>query len=436
MRAAVCIAVLLACAAAAGAVDRFPPPDFRTGYAQPEPTTPPPRADWLDWVDLGVLVAAIAAASYFALRRRSRAGLLVVTVAALLWLGFVRKGCVCPIGAIQHVAAGLLDPGFAVALVAAAFLLVPLAATLLAGRTFCGAVCPLGAVQELVLLRPISVPPWLGHVLGFFPFVYLGLAVLFAALGAGFVICRYDPFVGFFRLSAPAAMLVLGVATVVICLFVGRAYCRFVCPLGAVFRLLAPLAPRRARITPTECVRCRLCEDACPHGAIRPPTPAGPGAERSGDDRAAARRTLAIVLLLLPALVGVGAVTGYLVGPLLARSHYTVRLAEQVRREQLGLAEPTDELTDPAAAFRASGQPREELMRAALELRGEFRVGAAIVGAFLGLVLGGKLVSLSLRRPREEYDTDPSLCFACGRCFAACPMHRKRDGAGGEGASP
>ena len=76
--------------------------------------------------------------------------------------------------------------------------------TLFFGRTFCAAVCPLGAVQELVAVRPVKVPRWLDQALGLLAYVYLGAAVMFAATGTAFLICRYDPFVGFFRRS-PAA---------------------------------------------------------------------------------------------------------------------------------------------------------------------------------------------------------------------------------------
>ncbi len=73
------------------------------------------------------------------------------------------------------------------------------------GRSFCASVCPLGAVQELVAVRPVQVPTWIDHALGLLAYVYLGAAVLFAATGTAWIICRYDPFVGLFRLSSSAS---------------------------------------------------------------------------------------------------------------------------------------------------------------------------------------------------------------------------------------
>ena len=95
---------------------------------------------------------ALSLASYFALVTRSRRHLLVLTIASLLWFGFWRKGCVCPIGATQNVALAMVDATYVVPL-GGAFFVLPLVFTLFFGRTFCAAVCPLGAVQELVAVR-------------------------------------------------------------------------------------------------------------------------------------------------------------------------------------------------------------------------------------------------------------------------------------------
>jgi ferredoxin len=44
------------------------------------------------------------------------------------------------------------------------------------------------------------------------------------------------------------------------------------------------------------------------------------------------------------------------------------------------------------------------------------------------LVLGGKLVQLSLRRRREEFEPDKGNCVSCGRCFWYCPHEQLRLG--------
>ena len=303
-------------------------PGFESGYQVPEP--PAPAARWAGWeyVDLGVLAAALALASYLALKRRSRPALVLLMIFCLAYFGFYRGGCVCPIGAIQNVTLALFDGGYTLPLVVLGFFLLPLVFTLLFGRVFCAAVCPLGGIQDLVAWRPVKVPAWAQHALGLLAWVYLAVAVLMAATGSAFAICRYDPFVGLFRLSGDVNMLILGACFLVVGVFVARPYCRFLCPLGAIMRPLSCVSKYHVTITPDECIKCRLCEDTCPFGAIRKPT-----TERAGS-RSRGRWTLAAMLVLLPGLVLLGGWGGLKLAPALAEANYQVRLADLVRLQE------------------------------------------------------------------------------------------------------
>ncbi|MHC4406999.1 MAG: 4Fe-4S binding protein, partial [Planctomycetota bacterium] len=200
------------------------------GHATPESTYPEPRSTLRETVDMAALVAALSLASYLALVRRSRRGLFALTIASLVWFGFVRKGCVCSIGSIQNVTLALFDPTYVVPAAVVVFFALPLVFTLFFGRTFCAAVCPLGAAQELVAVRPVKVAAWLEHSLGLLAYVYLGAAVVFAATDSAGLICEYDPFVSFFRLTGSVNMLVLGGCFLLAGVFVGRPYCRYLCP--------------------------------------------------------------------------------------------------------------------------------------------------------------------------------------------------------------
>ncbi|MCA1809080.1 MAG: 4Fe-4S binding protein [Lentisphaerae bacterium] len=254
---------------AAQTVQRFPRPDFESDYSAPLLTAPAAR--WFGWeyLDVLLLILALALAGHLALRRRSRRGLLALAVFSLLYFGFWRQGCICAVGASQNVTAAWFQTEYLIPLPVLAFFALPLLFTLFHGRTFCAAVCPLGAIQELTVWRPVKLPLWLNHTLGMLPWVYLCLALLFAATGTGFLICRWDPFVGFFRLGAPLSMLLFGALILAVGLFVARPYCRFLCPYGVLLGLCSRLARRHVTITPAECVQCRLCEDACPFGAIQ-----------------------------------------------------------------------------------------------------------------------------------------------------------------------
>jgi polyferredoxin len=107
--------------------------------------------------------------------------------------------------------------------------------------------------------------------LGLLKYVYLGLAIFLAlkpALARDFVICRFDPFVGFFRMSGPPHMLMIGGAFLVVGMFVGRPYCRYLCPYGGLLAWVSRLAGRGVTITPDKELDCGLCSNACPYGAI------------------------------------------------------------------------------------------------------------------------------------------------------------------------
>ncbi len=271
----VAVLVLLLAMESVRAAERFPPPDFESGYQVPSTQQPLPRADWQEYADVGALILALSLASWIGLGARNRRAMVILSVFSLAYFGFYRGGCVCPIGAIQNVSLALADSRYVLPFTVVLFFTLPLLFALLFGRVFCGGVCPLGAIQDIVLIRPLRLPAWLCRALGVLPFVYLGASVLFAVTGTMFIICRYDPFVAFFRLSGPFYMLVAGGIVLLISAFVGRPYCRFLCPYGALLSVISQWSWQKVSITPDECVVCSLCEGACPFAAIRSPIPEG-----------------------------------------------------------------------------------------------------------------------------------------------------------------
>lgn len=415
-RCAIILVFLLLGTVPALSVQRFPPPEFETDHTIPTATRPSPRAEVLQVLDVFVLIVALSLASWLVLKKRSRKGIVALMLFSLLYFGFWRKGCVCSIGAIGNISLAIFDSGYTVSWVVLAFFFLPLVFTLFFGRSFCAAVCPLGAVQDIVLLRRLDIPAWLETTLRLLAWLYLSAAVLFAATGSAFLICRYDPFISLFRLNANPGLWIITFSMLIIAVFVGRPYCRFLCPYGLILRQLGRISRFRVTITPDECIQCRLCEGSCPFGAIDKPTVEWPQAEYPRG-----RKRLVILIGLLPVMVAGGVFAGYKLHPRLALNHPTVQLAERIKLEQSGVyREPVDE----TKAFYASGQSFERLAQQAQHKQKQYAIGSSIAGGWMGLVAGFTLIMHSIFWRRPEYQAQRSGCVACGRCYNDCPRHR------------
>jgi polyferredoxin len=400
--------------------ERVPKPDFQTDYIRPDLITPVTRSPILEYMDIFVLVAVLSLVTYSAHKQRSRRQIFLLMVFSLVYFGFFRKGCVCSIGAIQNVSLALFNSEYAIPLTVIVFFVIPLIFTLFFGRTFCAAVCPLGAIQDAVVLKPTKVPVWLANVLGVIPYIYLGLTLLFVATGAGFIICQYDPFIGFFRFGASFSMVILGFSILLLGTVVARPYCRFLCPYGVLLNWMSRLSKWHVKITPNECNNCRLCEESCPFGAIKKP-----GETVYPENKQAEIKRFAVLFVLLPVvLIGSGWIGSRFNIPL-SRQHFTVSLAEEILLENSG---KRTEMTDPTKAFRAAGKPAEELFEEARIIQDKFKAGGWIVGAFIGLIIWLKLITLFIRRKQTEYDIDKGMCLSCARCFSYCPYEQVRLG--------
>jgi polyferredoxin len=407
----------------AGAQQRFPPPDFESGHQLPATSTPAARADWFQYLDGAVLAGCLAISTWLIYKKRSRKRLVGLSLFSLAYFGFWRKGCICAIGSVQNVSLSLFDPGYAVPASVLAFFIVPLVVALFFGRSFCAAVCPHGALQDLVLLKPVKVPEWLEHGLSILPFIYLGAGVLLAATGSAFIICQYDPFVPVFRMSGRTLMVLSGVALLLLGVFVGRPYCRFLCPYGALLKLASAVSRWRVRVTPGQCTQCRLCEVSCPFGALRQPQAGESEPVTISKDR----RRLALLLATVPALIVAGVWLGGRFGEAAAAVHPTVDLAERFLRERNAPLKTGVLSPDDLALERARQHP-EELLAEASSIRRRVKVGGWFFGAWVGAVIAVKLISLGIYRERRDYEPAPGDCFACARCFEFCPDELVRRG--------
>ncbi len=403
----------------AAAVERFPRPEFESGYTQPTPTFPLPPDNIHDWCDAAVLLICLGLATILVLKVRRRRALALLSVFALLYFGFWRRGCICPVGATQNLVLAACDSTYALPVTVVLMFTLPILFAFLFGRVFCSAICPLGAIQDIVIFRPVRVPGWLNSSLGMLRHVVLGLGILLAATGTGFLICRLDPFVGFFRFGGHLHMMAVGAALLLIGTVVARPYCRYFCPYGILLGWASLVSWRRVLITPDECVQCRLCEDSCPFGAIRRPTPA-----ESPEPRNRGVRRVGLLLTIMPLIALVGALAGRALSPALSRLHPSISLVERIHQEDAaGGALP---MSLESETFRAMGLSTVDLEVEATAISRRFRFGSTLLGAYLALVLSGKVLALSTRRTREDYDPDPAICLACARCFEYCPREHQR----------
>jgi NosR/NirI family transcriptional regulator, nitrous oxide reductase regulator len=396
------------------AQDRFPRPEFESGYIYATNQMPVQRAPIWEYLDVAVLIGALSLTAWLALKKRSRQGLIWMSVFSIAYFGFYRQGCICSVGSVQNIALSLFNAGYTIPLSALIFFIIPLLFALAYGRVFCAGVCPLGAIQEVLGFKPVKLPKTVEIILTSVPFIYLALAVLFASTDGQFIICRYDPFIGIFRLDAPYTMIIFGSLLLLAGIFVNRPYCRYLCPYGVLLNIFSGFAGKHLTITPAECTNCRLCEEACPYDAILPSD-----LVQNNEDTEKPRKRFILYFLLIPLFAVSGAVILYKLAPSLAGANNTVRLAREIRLEKVTGVES---VTKAVIAYKESGKTENELFTDEELVIGQFRKASIWAGGFLGLALGIAMVSLTIRSRRTEYKPHQGKCFSCGRCFKYCPI--------------
>lgn len=398
------------------AESRFPQPQFDSGHVVPKTFHPPVIAIVSEWMDVALLLFALGVATWLVHRVRSRRWILAFSVLCLAWFGFIRQGCFCPIGTIQNVAVAAWQGG-GLAWGIAAFFALPLLFALLFGRVFCAAVCPLGVLQDLFIVRPQRIPRAVNAVLRLIPLVVLLLGLVYTLNGAGYLICRMDPFVGLFRRSAPLPLLLAGMAVLLLGLVVARPYCRYFCPYSVLLEGCSRLAWKPVHITTETCINCRLCVGVCPVDAVEIPREAPTDAMRT----VLFRRFLKLMVIVPLLVVGFSSAGWMKVGPLLAAAHPVVKT-----RDAMQVSTPTTEALYPAIeAAKKQGKTREELEAQAEKITNKFQTGSAVAGGLFGLIIALRMLGISQLRRRVEHEADRYNCIACGRCYPVCPVKGK-----------
>ncbi len=189
----------------------------------------------------------------------------------------------CPIGAVQAVIGSW---NFKLAFYAAGFLMFVGA---LAGRFVCGWLCPFGLIQDL--LHKIPFPEKIGtfrgdRLLRKLKYVILIVFVILLPMFLVDVLGQGAPY--FCKLICPAGTLEGGIPlvllnesmrsalgwlyawknallliTIVLSVMIYRPFCKYICPLGAVYSVFNPVSVFRYRVDEKKCTGCGICAKVC-----------------------------------------------------------------------------------------------------------------------------------------------------------------------------
>lgn len=189
----------------------------------------------------------------------------------------------CPMGSLQAV---MGDSGFRISLYVFGMLA---AMGALFGRLICGWMCPFGLFQDLLHKIPIKIKKknLPGHkylkylkyvILIVFPILLVSIVTDLTGTSAPWFcewICPSGMLLGGIPLVAVnsglraaagirfAWKLFILIAIAVLSLIYYRPFCKYLCPLGAVYSLFNPIASYRLVIDRDKCVSCGSCQKAC-----------------------------------------------------------------------------------------------------------------------------------------------------------------------------
>ena len=188
----------------------------------------------------------------------------------------------CPLGALQNALSNL--PNKLPLYIVGFLLLVGVGL----GRVVCGFLCPFGLIQELLHKIPtpkIKKSRWTARL----SWAKYGiLAVFVVALPLWYAFAEGLPVPAFCKYICPAGTLEGGfplvalraeyraivgalfgwktlvcVAILILCVFLYRAFCRFLCPLGAIYSLFSRVALLAVRVDESLCDNCGACTRVC-----------------------------------------------------------------------------------------------------------------------------------------------------------------------------
>lgn len=158
-------------------------------------------------------------------------------------------------------------------------LAITLVLALVFKRSFCGLICPFGALQEFfgligkkVFHKRLTIPKSIDKPLRYIKYIILVLTLYFAWKTSGLWVDSYDPWAAYGHISSGftnlAAEYLVGTIVMVIILIgsmlYDRFFCKYLCPMGAVYGILSKISPSKIVRNKDKCINCGLCSRSCP----------------------------------------------------------------------------------------------------------------------------------------------------------------------------
>jgi NAD-dependent dihydropyrimidine dehydrogenase PreA subunit len=253
----------------------FCDPEPFTGFMDtlPPATRPAlPLPQWRRWLDVGILAVLLLAAGCLVFYRKARPWTIMIMLVSLLVLGFMRFGCVCPVGATGNIVVALSHINtVSLSIFAVLFFVLPLVCALVFGRVFCGSVCPFGVIQDVLARKTFHVPRLPDRILGLGKYAVLGIIIYAAVVAGGLPLCKYDPFIAILRLTGSNLQWLLAAGILVVSVLIARPFCRWLCPYAVLLHWLSRIAVFRRYINTETCILCGKCQKVCPNNSITVP---------------------------------------------------------------------------------------------------------------------------------------------------------------------
>lgn len=157
------------------------------------------------------------------------------------------------------------------------------------GRFICGFLCPFGLIQDLlnkIPFKKIKVNKKINNIMKYFKYVILMVFVIILPMFWVNDVGMGSPY--FCKLICPSGTLTAGIPlailnkplratlgflfqwkvfiliiTILLSIIIYRPFCRYICPLGAIYSVFNPISFYKMDIDKSKCNGCKACERKC-----------------------------------------------------------------------------------------------------------------------------------------------------------------------------